>query len=164
MILVNDRGEVTESTIANLAVRIDGAWCTPPLDSGLLGGTYRAVLVGDRTLVERPITVAKLRVRRRDRPRELRPRVAPGRAGPVTDQVRTVYLGQYTHGHAETMAAAFEEAGIEWWYKAPGFLSQVWEHGVRLFVDRERLDEAKAIAERVLAGHSEGEGSSSGQT
>jgi hypothetical protein len=35
---------------------------------------------------------------------------------------------------------------------------------VRLFVDRERLDESKEIAERVLAGggHSEGEGSSFG--
>jgi hypothetical protein len=78
--------------------------------------------------------------------------------------VRTVYLGQYTHEHAESIAAALEEAGIFWWYKAPGFLSQIWEHGVRLFVDRERLVQARAIAEGVLGeGHSEGEGSSSGQ-
>jgi len=98
----------------------------------------------------------------------------------VTDDVRTVYLGQYTHEHAETIAGELEAAGIVWWYKAPGYLSQIWEHGVRLFVDRERLDEAKAIAERVLDPPSEGgargasptperqppedEGSSSGQT
>ena len=79
--------------------------------------------------------------------------------------VRTVHLGQYTHEHAEAIAAELEKAGISWWYKAPGFLSQIWELGVRLFVDRERLDEARAIADRVLAGdHSDDEGSSSGQT
>jgi len=65
--------------------------------------------------------------------------------------VRTVYLGQYTHEHAETIAGELERAGIVWWYKAPGYLSQIWEHGVRLFVDRERLQEAKVIAEAVLA-------------
>lgn len=79
--------------------------------------------------------------------------------------VRTVHLGQYTHEHAEAIAAELEKAGIAWWYKAPGFFSQIWELGVRLFVDRERLDDARAIADRVLAAdHSDGEGSSSGQT
>lgn len=78
--------------------------------------------------------------------------------------IHTVYLGQYTHEHAETIAGELEQAGIAWWYKAPGFLSQIWEHGVRLFVDRSRLEDARRIAERVLADpHSEGEGSSSGQ-
>jgi len=83
----------------------------------------------------------------------------------VSDRnVRTVYLGQFTHEHAEAIAAKLEEAGIIWWYKAPGFLSQIWEHGVRLFVDRERLQASKEIAERLLAGggHSDGEGSSFG--
>lgn len=80
------------------------------------------------------------------------------------DDVRTVHLGQFTHEHAEAIAAELERAGIVWWYKAPGFLSQIWEHGVRLFVDRGRLEEARAIAERVLGeDHPEGEGSSSGQ-
>ena len=79
--------------------------------------------------------------------------------------VRTVHLGQFTHEHANQIAEELERAGIVWWYKAPGFLSQIWEHGVRLFVDRERLEEARTIADRVLARptHSEGEGSSSGQ-
>lgn len=80
----------------------------------------------------------------------------------MTDRVRTVHLGQFTHEHAEAIAGELERAGIVWWYKAPGFLSQIWEHGVRLFVDRDRLDDAKAIAERVLSGYSKGEGSSSG--
>ena len=65
--------------------------------------------------------------------------------------VRTVHLGGYTHEHAEAIAAQLEEAGIVWWYKAPGYLSQIWESSVRLFVDRDRLEEAKAIAHRVLA-------------
>lgn len=83
----------------------------------------------------------------------------------MTDQIHTVYLGQYTHEHAESIAAELESAGILWWYKAPGFFSQIWEYGIRLFVDRRRLEEARSIAERVLAAgpHSEGEGSSSGQ-
>ncbi len=68
--------------------------------------------------------------------------------------VRTVHLGQFTHEHAEAIAGELEEAHIAWWFKAPGYLSQIWEHGVRLFVDRERLDEAKAIAERVLSSDS----------
>jgi hypothetical protein len=52
-----------------------------------------------------------------------------------------------------------------WWYKNPGFFSQIWERSVRLFVDKDRLDEAQAIADRILAsGRPEGDGSSSGQT
>ncbi len=85
----------------------------------------------------------------------------------MTDDVRTTYLGQYTQEHANDIAGELEAAGIVWWYKAPGFLSQIWEHGVRLFVDRQRLEDARAIAERVLAGTSQtedgGGGSSSGQ-
>jgi hypothetical protein len=68
-----------------------------------------------------------------------------------TAHVRTVHLGQYTHEHAEEIAARLEAAGIVWWYKAPGYLSVIWEHGVRLFVDRARLDEARSIADAVLA-------------
>ena len=78
--------------------------------------------------------------------------------------VRTVHLGQYTHEHAEAIAARLEAAGIVWWYKAPGPISVIWERGVRLFVDRDRLEEATAIADRVLGDDQpEGEGSSPGQ-
>ena len=80
----------------------------------------------------------------------------------MTDDVHTVHLGGYTHEHAEVIAGKLEEAGIVWWYKAPGFLSQIWESSVRLFVDRDRLEEAKAIADRVLAEDQPGgDGSSS---
>ena len=61
VVLVNDRGEVTESTIANLAVRLEGAWVTPPIDAGLLPGTYRTVLLREGRLIERPVTVDELR-------------------------------------------------------------------------------------------------------
>ena len=40
-----------------------------------------------------------------------------------------------------------------WWYKDPGFLSRLWEYGVRMFVDRSRLEEARAIAARIVGSH-----------
>jgi para-aminobenzoate synthetase/4-amino-4-deoxychorismate lyase len=61
VVLVNDRGEVTESTIANLVVRLEGVWVTPPIDAGLLPGTYRTVLLREGRLIERPVTVDELR-------------------------------------------------------------------------------------------------------
>lgn len=67
------------------------------------------------------------------------------------DHITTVHLGQYTRETANAIAGQLEKAGIVWWYKEPGFLSQVWEFGVRLFVDRRRLEEAKAISDRVVA-------------
>ena len=43
-----------------------------------------------------------------------------------------------------------EKANIAWWYKQPGFFSQIWEFGgIRLFVDRTRLEEARAISDRI---------------
>jgi para-aminobenzoate synthetase/4-amino-4-deoxychorismate lyase len=61
VVLVNVRDEVTESTIANVAARIDGAWVTPPIGSGLLPGTYRDVLIRDGTLRERRISIEEFR-------------------------------------------------------------------------------------------------------
>lgn len=61
VVLVNDRGEVTESTIANLAVRIDDRWWTPPLDAGLLPGIGREVALEAGRLAERRITVDEAR-------------------------------------------------------------------------------------------------------
>lgn len=61
VVLVNTRGEATETTIANLAVRVGGRWVTPPRDAGLLGGTYREVLVREGHLEERSVPVDALR-------------------------------------------------------------------------------------------------------
>lgn len=65
-------------------------------------------------------------------------------------KIRTVHLGQFTPEHANAIAGELERAGIVWWYKQPGFISSVWEHGVRLFVDRRRLEDARVIVDRVL--------------
>jgi hypothetical protein len=65
--------------------------------------------------------------------------------------VTTVYLGQYTREHANAIAGELEERHITWWYKEPGLFSQIWEYGVRLFVDRDHLQESKEIAARVEA-------------
>jgi para-aminobenzoate synthetase/4-amino-4-deoxychorismate lyase len=61
VLLVNDRDEVTESTIANLAVRLDGSWWTPPLEAGLLPGIGRAIALEQGRVRERPVTVAEAR-------------------------------------------------------------------------------------------------------
>ena len=60
VLLVNERGEVTETTRANVAVRVDGQWCTPPLRCGLLPGIQRARDLAEGRLVERVITVEDL--------------------------------------------------------------------------------------------------------
>ena len=61
VILVNPSGEVTETTMGNLAVEIDGIWSTPPIAAGLLPGSYRAELVAVGRLSERSITVTELK-------------------------------------------------------------------------------------------------------
>jgi para-aminobenzoate synthetase/4-amino-4-deoxychorismate lyase len=60
VILWNERGEATEITIANLAVRLAGRWYTPPLESGLLPGVERARLIEAGELTERVIPVHEL--------------------------------------------------------------------------------------------------------
>ncbi len=61
VVLVNTRGEVTETTRANIAARIDGRWVTPPLDAGLLPGCERAALLAEGALQEAIITLGALR-------------------------------------------------------------------------------------------------------
>ncbi len=158
VVLVNTRGEVTETTIANLAVRLGGRWVTPPRAAGLLGGTYREVLVPGPPARGADGHRRGARSGRGARARELGPGLARGGARPVTEPPKliTVHLGQFTHEHAEAIAAELEAADIVWWYKQPGYISAVWEYGVRLFVDRERLDEARAIVDRVLGKGAEG--------
>ena len=41
----NERGEVTEGGRCNVFAQIDGAWCTPALDCGVLPGVMRAQLI-----------------------------------------------------------------------------------------------------------------------
>lgn len=60
VVLVNERGEVTETTRANLLVLLDGRWCTPALDCGLLPGVERERLLAAGGIEERAITVTEL--------------------------------------------------------------------------------------------------------
>lgn len=60
VILVNERGEVTETTVANLAVRYDQRWITPSLDSGCLPGVYRRMLLDGGRVAEGVVTVEDL--------------------------------------------------------------------------------------------------------
>ncbi len=60
VLLWNDRGELTESCLANLVVELDGEWVTPPLRCGLLPGTCRAELLAAGHLRERVVRVADL--------------------------------------------------------------------------------------------------------
>jgi para-aminobenzoate synthetase / 4-amino-4-deoxychorismate lyase len=61
VVLWNERGEVCETTIANLAIEIDGKWVTPPVSSGLLPGTLRAEMLARGELMERVVTVDELK-------------------------------------------------------------------------------------------------------
>jgi para-aminobenzoate synthetase/4-amino-4-deoxychorismate lyase len=60
VLMVNERGEITESTIANVAVKLAGRWCTPPVDAGCLPGIYRHVLLEQGDLDERTIRLKDL--------------------------------------------------------------------------------------------------------
>jgi para-aminobenzoate synthetase / 4-amino-4-deoxychorismate lyase len=60
VLLVNEQGALTESTIANVAVEIDGQLCTPPAWCGLLPGTFRAHLLQRGEVIERPIALEEL--------------------------------------------------------------------------------------------------------
>lgn len=60
VVLVNPSGNVTETTVANIAARIDGTWCTPPLTEGCLPGIGRALAVERGELLERPLSVDEL--------------------------------------------------------------------------------------------------------
>jgi para-aminobenzoate synthetase/4-amino-4-deoxychorismate lyase len=52
LLLVNERGELTQGTRTNLFVQISGEWLTPPLDAGLLPGVFRAHLLRTGKAIE----------------------------------------------------------------------------------------------------------------
>jgi para-aminobenzoate synthetase/4-amino-4-deoxychorismate lyase len=60
VLLHNERGEITEATIANVVAEIDGVPCTPPVACGLLPGVQRARLLEEGRVRERVITVEEL--------------------------------------------------------------------------------------------------------
>jgi para-aminobenzoate synthetase/4-amino-4-deoxychorismate lyase len=61
IIFWNERGEIMESSIANVVVRIGDQLFTPPVESGLLAGTFRNDLIARGKIKERVITIDDLR-------------------------------------------------------------------------------------------------------
>ena len=57
VLLFNEAGEITESTVANVAFEIDGMLCTPPVRCGLLPGTHRAWLLDHGKVRESVVTL-----------------------------------------------------------------------------------------------------------
>jgi para-aminobenzoate synthetase/4-amino-4-deoxychorismate lyase len=61
VLLWNERGEITEACIANVVVQLDGKLLTPPVECGLLPGTFRAHLLDQGKVREEIITVDTLK-------------------------------------------------------------------------------------------------------
>ncbi|MGM0415679.1 MAG: aminodeoxychorismate synthase component I [Thermodesulfobacteriota bacterium] len=52
VLLYNERHEITETSIANVVIRKNGRWLTPPLSCGLLPGTMRQRLLDEGRIAE----------------------------------------------------------------------------------------------------------------
>jgi len=61
VLLYNERGEVTESCIANVVVELDGRKVTPPVSCGLLAGTFRDELIEKHEIYEQVVTLDDLK-------------------------------------------------------------------------------------------------------
>lgn len=60
VLLWNEREEITEGTVANVAFNLQGRWVTPPVESGLLAGTYRQYLLERGEIREQVIRLSDL--------------------------------------------------------------------------------------------------------
>ena len=60
VVLWNPQRQITESTIANVVVRVDGRRVTPPVTCGLLAGTFRAHLLEAGDIQEAIVTLDEL--------------------------------------------------------------------------------------------------------
>ena len=60
VLLWNENREITESTLANVVVRFGKHLLTPPIESGLLAGTYRAELLDRHEITEATIRLQDL--------------------------------------------------------------------------------------------------------
>ncbi len=61
VLLWNEDGQLTEFTNGNIVLEIDGTLWTPPINSGLLAGTYRERLIKEETIHEKVLTITDLR-------------------------------------------------------------------------------------------------------
>lgn len=60
VLLFNENGELTEFTIGNLVVKRGGEFFTPPVECGLLAGTFRAELVACGEVKEQALRIQDL--------------------------------------------------------------------------------------------------------
>ncbi len=61
VVLVNLDGDVTETTISNLMVRLGDDWFTPPVSSGCLPGIFRQKMINDGLVAERTVSLDEFR-------------------------------------------------------------------------------------------------------
>lgn len=61
VLLWNESGEITESSIANVVVRFGNKWVTPPVHCGLLAGTERRHSLSVGKITEEVVTLEQLR-------------------------------------------------------------------------------------------------------
>jgi para-aminobenzoate synthetase/4-amino-4-deoxychorismate lyase len=61
VVLVNEAGLVTETAVANVAIKVGDVWVTPPREDGLLAGVLRNHLVTTGAIKERSISVDEFR-------------------------------------------------------------------------------------------------------
>lgn len=60
VILWNEKREITEFTIGNIVVEIDGNYYTPPIECGVLPGTYRSFLLNASKINEKVLYIEDL--------------------------------------------------------------------------------------------------------
>ncbi|MET3696411.1 para-aminobenzoate synthetase/4-amino-4-deoxychorismate lyase [Bacillus oleivorans] len=60
VLLWNEDRELTEFTNGNVVLEIDGSLWTPPVNSGLLAGTFREVLIKEGVIQEKTLTLSDL--------------------------------------------------------------------------------------------------------
>jgi para-aminobenzoate synthetase/4-amino-4-deoxychorismate lyase len=61
VLLWNERGEITETSIGNIVVELNGELLTPPVKCGLLAGTFRANLLDQGKIREEIMTIEMLK-------------------------------------------------------------------------------------------------------
>ena len=61
VLLWNESGELTESTVANIVAEIEGELYTPPVSAGLLAGTFRARLLEQGKIRQRTLPVSDMK-------------------------------------------------------------------------------------------------------
>lgn len=61
ILLWNEDEEITEFTNGNVVLEIDGHLWSPPIESGLLGGTFREHLIKEGKIKEKTLTISDLK-------------------------------------------------------------------------------------------------------